>query len=617
MAREPFLDALKHRVLVGDGAYGTLFARRGLLAAGHIGPVLNLLKPGFVQAAHAEYIAAGTEVVETNTFGADRLTLAAADITATPTEICRAGARLAREAAGDNLWVLGTIAPISRAAGKLSEQERAETIIEQAQGLVEGGVDALLLETYSDLDDLLLAVQALTSRYPHMPVVAQMAFTLAGTTTTGISPEKMVASLEKTAVAVIGANCGGGETAAIEVLKRLVVLTTKPISIYPNRGLADFDDLGRPVYIESGDYFARSARRLADLGANLIGGCCGTTPDDIRRLKGLAGGRRPSMRHGLVRAEPKAAPAAGGAPTFPLQRTMEQDLRQGRVVIAEVDPPRGVDATHEVAGSRTLVEAGVDAITIADNPLSVMRMSNLALASILTRELNVRIVLHVACRDRSLIGTQSHLLGAYAMGITNILAVTGDPVATQAYKGSSGVFDMASHKLIEMISSFNKGEFTAGRGENFRTAFFVGGAFNCASLKLENEVKRFERKMIAGARFIMTQPVFDLDTAKRVSDACASLNLPLILGVMPLVSERNAEFLHHEVPGIDVPESVRARMAGKSGKAGREEGLAIAREMMQQIAPHVQGYYLITPMGRYEMIADLTRFAKSLAPARA
>jgi len=617
MSREPFVEALKRRVLIGDGAYGTLFARRGLLAHGHIGPVLNLLKPGFVQAAHGEYISAGSEVIETNTFGADRFTLAAADVTATPTEICRAGARLAREAAGESAYVLGTIAPISRAASKLAEPERALVVTEQARGLVEGGVDALLLETYSDLDDLLFAVNALYEAFPDTPIVAQMAFTLASTTTTGISPERMANGLNNSPAAVIGANCGGGETAAIEVLKRLVELTTKPISIYPNRGLADFDDLGRPVYIESGDYFAKSARRLADLGANLIGGCCGTTPDDIRRLKGLAGGRRPSVRQPMVPAEPKRAPTHAPSNAFPLQKTLEDDLRQRRVVIAEVDPPRGVDAGAEVAGSRLLVEAGVDAITIADNPLSVMRMSNLALASILTRELNVRIVLHVACRDRSLIGTQSHLLGAYAMGITNILAVTGDPVATQAYKGSSGVFDMASHKLIEMISSFNKGEFTAGRGETFQTSFYVGGAFNCASLKLENEVKRFERKMQAGARFIMTQPVFDAEMARAVAGACAALNLPLILGVMPLVSERNAEFLHNEVPGIKVPDAVRARMAGKSGKKGRDEGVAIAREMMEQIAGKVQGYYLITPMGRYEMIADLARFAKSLAPLSA
>lgn len=617
MPREPFLDALKRRVLIGDGAYGTLFARRGLLAHGHIGVVLNLLKPGFVQAAHGEYIAAGSEVIETNTFGADRFTLAAADVTATPTEVCRAGAQLAREAAGESAYVLGTIGPISRAASKLPDADRAEVVIEQGRGLVEGGADALLLETYSDLEDLLFAVQSLHAAFPDTPIVAQMAFTLAGTTTTGISPQRMAAALEASPAAVIGANCGGGETAAIEVLKRLVELTQKPLSIYPNRGLADFDDLGRPVYIESGDYFARSARRLADLGANLIGGCCGTTPDDIRRLKGLAGGRRPSIRQPVVHAEPKRAPAPAPSSAFPLQVTLEQDLRQRRVVIAEVDPPRGIDAAEEVAGSRALVESGVDAITIADNPLSVMRMSNLALASILTRELNVRIVLHVACRDRSLIGTQSHLLGAYAMGITNILAVTGDPVATQAYKGSSGVFDMASHKLIEMISSFNKGEFTAGRGQTFQTGFYVGGAFNCATLKLENEVKRFERKMQAGARFIMTQPVFDLEMAQRVAEATAPLGLPLIMGVMPLVSERNAEFLHNEVPGIKVPEEVRARMAGKSGPKGRAEGVAIAREMMQGIAPHVQGYYLITPMGRYEMIADLAAFAKSLAPARA
>ena len=222
-------------------------------------------------------------------------------------------------------------------------------------------------------------------------------------------------------------------------------------------------------------------------------------------------------------------------------------------------------------------------------------------------------MLHIACRDRSLIGTQSHLLGAYAMGISNILAVTGDPVATQAYKGSSGVFDMASHKLIEMISRFNQGEFATGKDGGARTNFFVGGAFNCASRKLENEVKRFQRKVQAGARYIMTQPVFDIEKAREVTAAVRPLGVPLILGVMPLVSERNAEFLHHEVPGIDVPESIRERMKGKRGEKGRAEGVAISKELMEEIAPEVQGYYLITPMNRYEMIAELTRHARSFA----
>src|SRR5690606_29827331 len=253
-----------------------------------------------------------------------------------------------------------------------------------------------------------------------------------------------------------------------------------------------------------------------------------------------------------------------------------------------------------------IVDAGADALTIADNPLSIMRMSNLAFGALLMQQMDARILLHIACRDRSLIGTQSHLLGAYAMGISNILAVTGDPVATQAYKGSSGVFDMASHKLIEMISRFNQGEFATGG--DARTNFFVGGAFNCASRKLENEVKRFQRKVQAGARFIMTQPVFDPARAREVIEAVRPLGVPLVLGIMPLVSERNAEFLHHEVPGIDVPDTVRARMTGKRGEKGRAEGVEISKELMSEIAPHVQGFYMITPMNRFDMIAELTRY---------
>lgn len=608
---EPFLEALKHRVLVGDGAYGTLLASRGLVVGGGVGPVLNIAKPNFVLAAHQEYLDAGSEVIETNTFGADPLALASAEANADSFDICKAGAELARQAAADKAYVVGAIGPLFRSSAKLTDAERRDFLAMQAKGLVEGGVDAILLETYPDLPELLFAIAAVRSVAAKTPLIAQMAFTLAGTTTTGVSPERMVKALADQPVDVIGANCGGGESAAIEVCKRMVELTDKPISIYPNRGLADFDDHGRPIYIESSDYFARSARRLADLGANLIGGCCGTTPEDIRRLKLQVSARKPSMRQPRVPAEP----ALQKAPREPMkvQAALEEDLRSRRVVVAEVDPPRGIDASRELDGAKLIVEAGADAITIADNPLSIMRMSNLAFASLLMQRVDTRIVLHVACRDRSLIGTQSHLLGAYAMGISNILAVTGDPVATQAYKGSSGVFDMASHKLIEMISRFNQGDFATGKDSDAKTSFFVGGAFNCASLRLENEVKRFQRKVQAGARYIMTQPVFDVETARNVVESARSLSVPLILGIMPLVSERNAEFLHHEVPGIDVPEAVRRRMTGKRGEKGRAEGVAISKELMSEIAPEVQGFYLITPMNRYDMIADLTRHARETA----
>ena len=605
---QPFLEALKHKVLVGDGAYGTLLSSRGLVAGGGVGPVLNISKPNFVMSAHGEYLDAGAEVIETNTFGADKLALAAADANTTSFDVCKAGAELARQAASGRAYVVGAMGPLFRSSGKLSEPERRDCYTDQTKGLIAGGVDALLLETFPDLDELVFAIAAVREVAPTTPLIVQMAFTLAGTTTTGISPERMVAALAVQPVDVIGANCGGGESAAIEVCRRIVELTDKPISIYPNRGLADFDDRGRPIYIESGDYFARSARRLADLGANLIGGCCGTTPDDIRKLKGQISARKPSQRHARI---PSKAVKPSTARPIVVQPTLEADLKTRRIVVAEVDPPRGVDASTELAGARQIVDAGADALTIADNPLSIMRMSNLAFGALLMQQMEARILLHIACRDRSLIGTQSHLLGAYAMGISNILAVTGDPVATQAYKGSSGVFDMASHKLIEMISRFNQGDFATGA--DVRTNFFVGGAFNCASRKLENEVKRFQRKVQAGARFIMTQPVFDIAKAREVIEAARPLGVPLVLGIMPLVSERNADFLHHEVPGIDVPESVRTRMVGKRGEKGRAEGVEISKELMGEIAHEVQGFYMITPMNRFDMIAELTKYAHTLA----
>jgi methionine synthase / methylenetetrahydrofolate reductase(NADPH) len=608
---KPFLEALKSRVLIGDGAYGTLLSGRGLVASGGVGPMLNLVKPAFVASAHQEYLDAGADVIETNTFAADTHALLAAEANATGRDVCLAGAKIARKVAGDKAYVLGVVGPLFRSAAKLKSSERKHLYQEQFKALVEGGVDALLLETFSGLDEIVFAVRAAHEVAKGKPIIAQMAFTLSGTTTSGVSPERMVKALENEPCDVIGANCGGGESAAIVAARRITELTSKPVSIFPNRGLADFDDLGRPVYIESHDYFARSARRIADFGVNLIGGCCGTTPDDIRSLKKALTARKPSVRQPKVETPP--APEKPKPPAHvPMQPSLEADMQKRRIVVAEVDPPRGTDASTEIEGSKLLVEAGADAITIADNPLSIMRMSNLALATLLMQQMDARILLHIACRDRSLIGTQSHLLGAHALGISNILAVTGDPVATQAYQGSSGVFDMASHKLIELISSFNRGDFDTGKN-GLRTNFYVGGAFNCASRKLENEVKRFQRKIQAGARFIMSQPVFDIQRARKVTQACGVLNVPLLLGIMPLVSERNAEFLHHEVPGIDVPEATRKRMEGLRGAKGRAEGLEIAKELMSEIADEVDGFYLITPMNRYDMIADLTTHAHNLA----
>lgn len=607
---EPFLDALKKRVLVGDGAYGTLFSRRGLSTPGLVSPLLNLAKPGFVKAIHEEYLRAGADVIETNTFGASRPVLEAAGMGERARDVWVKGAQIARDAANGKAWVLGSIGPLGRVGLKLTPEERQAAYAEQARGLAEGGVDAILFETFSDLEDISLAIAGGKEAAPSTPLMAQMAFSIAGTTTSGVSPETMLDALTKLRIDVIGANCGGGESAAIEVIRRIAQRTSMPISVYPNRGLADFDENGRPIYIEGADYFAKSARRLADLGANLIGGCCGTGPEEIKKLKVLLAGRLVSARHPAAASSGKRAAVRHA--TLKVQKTLGVELARGGVVVAEIDPPRGVDATEQLEGAKKVTAAGVDAITIADNALSVMRMGNLALAQLFMRELNARIILHVACRDRSLMGTQSHLLAAYAMGISNILAVTGDPIATQAHQGSSGVFDMSSTKLIELISRINRGEFTAEADGDLRTNFYIGAAFNSATRSLENETKRLERKKQAGAGFVMTQPVFSVEAARAVANTIAPLNMPVLLGVMPLVSERNAEFLHNEVPGIQIPESVRARMAGKSGKAGRAEGMAIAREMMEQVSEQVAGFYLITPFDRYDMIAELAKAAKSL-----
>ncbi len=609
--KRDFLKELRERVIIADGAMGTMLMARGLSVAGVPAPALNLVRPTFIKAIHQEYLEAGAELIETNTFTATRPVLEAAQLGERTRDINIEGVKLAREAAADRAWVAGAIGPIGPRSQKMEQDEIIAAYREQALALVDGGVDVLLIETFGDIEDARSAVLAARSISRDIPLILQMAFTLTGSTTSGVTPRAMVEAFKGEPIDVIGHNCGGGERAAAAAAAKLASLTAKPVSIYSNRGLADLDEHGRPVYITSPDYFARQGEAVIELGVNLIGGCCGTTPEDIAALTAVLGKKRKPARRATKAATVVTKPEVA-LPPIVWQTPLTKLAGDGVRVIAEVDPPRGLNYRKDLEGAHELLAAGVHSITIADNPLGVMRMSNLAMAAILIRELNANITLHLACRDRNLLGSQSHLFGAAALGITNLLAITGDPVATQAHAESSGVFDVSSQNLMKVIRSMNEGALSPESDGSLRTKFCIGGAFNSGVKRLDAEAKRAERKVEAGASFFMTQPVFDITTANQILDLLEPLKVPVFIGVMPLLSERNAEFLHNEVPGITIPDLVRERMRGKKGKEGREEGLKLSKELLEGFAPRSRGVYLITPMGHYSMVAELARYARSL-----
>jgi len=601
-----FLDRLNNRVLVGDGATGTMLYSHGVSLEANF-EHLNLVRPGLVLELHAEYIAAGAQLIETNTFGANYTKLQAIGLEKKLRDINLAGTRLARQAAaGKDVFVAGSVGPLARIKGEereLTPAEMVEIFRQQCQPLAEGGVDLLLLETFSTLPQLLCALAA--AKETGLPVIASMAYLENGRISGGIEVEQVVAALAAAGADVIGANCGAGPLEILHTLRRMAAVTDLPLAAFPNSGFPEYLD-GRYIYRTTPDYFAEMALEMASAGANLIGGCCGTTPAHIQRLAELLKGIKPATRQAL--------------PVFavtPEHREPEQQKggfldRWGKepVVTVELEPPRGLDCSKVLAGSRALKEAGADAINLAENALARVRVGNIALASLIQHEVDIEVIVHITCRDRNLLGLQSDLMGASLLGIRHVLAVTGDPASLGEQAGASSVFDLNSFGLIKLLTDLNAGVNAAGTSIGRGTGFSIGCAFNPNSPKIEVQLGRLEKKVANGARFVQTQPIYDLTRLDEMLAKTAHLDIPILPGILPLVSERNTEFLHNEVPGIVIPEEIRARMRGKEKEAGVREGLAIAREFITAAREKVGGFYLMPPFGKYEIAVELVKFIK-------
>ncbi|OGU15845.1 MAG: bifunctional homocysteine S-methyltransferase/methylenetetrahydrofolate reductase [Geobacteraceae bacterium GWC2_53_11] len=597
--KNSILKRLQSEVLIGDGAIGTMLYAKGVSLDSNFDH-LNLVRPKLVAELTREYIAAGAQVIETNTFGANSTKLSAIGLGHKVEEINLAGARIAREAAGDTVLVAGSVGPLVPLKG--SEHVLGNTQIEdafrvQCRALAQGGVDFLLLETFSSLDQLQLAVKV--ARETRLPVSASLAFLEGGRSSDGSSVEKFCQAMEAAGADIIGANCGAGPLELLKVIKRMAAVTDKPISAYANSGFPEYLD-GRYIYRATPEYFADMAAEMVAAGANLVGGCCGTTPDHITALARTLSGKPPA-----VRSKVPVISVAEPAQAQPIVTSFLDNWGKRTVITVELDPPKGLDCSKIIAGCRRLKEAGADAINLAENPLARPRMGNIALGSLIQREVGIEVIVHITGRDRNLIGMQSDLMGASLLGIRSILAVTGDPATMGDHAGASSVFDLHSFTLIKLLSDMNSGVNAIGNPIGSGTGFTVGAAFNPNTKNMGVQAERLRKKIAEGARFAQTQPIYDPDILLAALEATRDCTIPFLPGIMPLVSERNAEYLNNEVPGISVPDAVRARMKGLDKEAGVREGLSIAREFIDATFGRVGGYYLIPPFGKHELAVEL------------
>ncbi|BCA80928.1 bifunctional homocysteine S-methyltransferase/methylenetetrahydrofolate reductase [Desulfuromonas sp. AOP6] len=603
-----FLDRLASEVIVGDGAMGTLLYARGVPLDANF-EYLNLINPALIEQVHRDYAAAGAMLLETNTFGANALRLGTVGLEKKVRVINESAARLARTAAGADRFVAGSVGPLIRPKGEQSDlgvAEKEEIFRQQMEALAEGGVDLFLLETFSSIDDLELAVGV--GRSLGLPVVAQMAFVEEGNTREGGSAEEVARRLTAAGAAVIGANCGSGPREILRVLERMAQVSNLPLSAFANSGFPQYVD-GRYIYLATPEYFAAMGRDMVAVGASLLGGCCGTSPDHIRALAQAVAGLSPVVREPVAHTAAPSPPAA--SPSVPARPTFLAHWGRRPVVTVELDPPKGLQTGKILVGARMLSKAGVDAISLAENPLARIRMSNIALARIIQEEVGIEAIVHLTGRDRNLIGLHSELMGAHHLGIRNVLAVTGDPVSVGNESGATSVFDLNSIGILKLLSALNAGRNLLGADLGGSTDFLVGAAFNPNAANLEGQLKKLEKKIEAGARFVQTQPVYSLDILARLVERTAPYDIPVLVGILPLVSERNAEFLHNEVPGIVLPDSVRERMRGKTGEAGVLEGMNIAGELIAWGRGKVGGYYLMPPFGRVELAMELLKKIRS------
>ena len=604
-----FLSRIKQSPVLCDGAMGTLLYAKGIFINRSYDE-LNLSQPDLIRGIHHDYLQAGAEIIETNTFGANSFRLARHSLADKVRDINRMGARLAREAAKSfDVWVAGSVGPLGtriEPLGKTSFQEARDSFREQIGTLAESGVDLLILETFGYLEEIHQAILAAKEVSPSLPIVAQVTIDEDGNCLDGSDPDTFVPKLEEWGADVIGCNCSVGPVAMLDAMERVRAATSLPIAAQPNAGIPRSVE-GRNIYLCSPEYMASYARKFVAAGVKLVGGCCGTTPEHIRVMKsalrvGEARGRAASAHVTNSQTSPKAVAA------IPLENrsVLGAKLAHGDfVTMVEIVPPKGIDIRKEVEGARFLKSVGVDAVNIPDSPRASARMSNQALSLLIQREVGIEVILHYTCRDRNVLCIQSDLLGAAAVGIRNLICITGDPPKMGNYPDATAVFDVDAIGLVNIAHSLNRGLDLGGNPIGTGTGFVIGVGANPGLTDLDEEVRRFEYKVEAGAEYAVTQPVFDMRLLENFLKRIEHCRIPVIAGIWPLVSVRNAEFMKNELR-VSVPDSILERMArAQTPETARAEGVAIAREMLMAARQIAQGAQISAPMGRYTSAVDV------------
>jgi methionine synthase / methylenetetrahydrofolate reductase(NADPH) len=603
-------------IVVFDGAMGTMLYSKGVFI-NQCYDELNVRAPELVRDVHAQYVNAGADVIETNSFGANRVKLTQYGLRDQVHELNRAAAAVARAAAGDRALVAGAIGPLGvrlEPFGPTSKEEAREIFREQMAGLVDGGIDLFILETFSDLDEIEQAILAARDANPSKPLIAQMTIGADCLTPYGAAPDAVARALDAWGADVIGVNCSVGPQTILECIEKMTPHTRRKLSAQPNAGMPR-DVGGRSMYMASPEYMATYARHLVQAGAKIVGGCCGTTPDHIHAM---VEGIRPLAPRLAARQSSSASIAPTSRPTSNVQpptlaepvpfaersRWAAKLSRKQFVTSVEIVPPRGVDASRMLSDVTRLKTAGVDAVNVPDGPRAQSRMGALMTSVLIEQQVGIETVTHYACRDRNLLGMLSDLLGASAVGLRNLLIITGDPPKMGPYPDATAVFDVDSIGLTNLVHNLNQGLDPGGNAIGQPTRFAVGVGVNPVAIDPALELRRLEWKVDAGAEFAITQPVFDPAQLERFVDKLGSSHIPIVAGIWPLVSVRNAEFLANEVPGVSVPDEIITRMRRANEKSKEHavaEGIAVAREMLERVRSIVQGAQVSAPFGKVEL----------------
>ncbi|MFQ5604362.1 MAG: bifunctional homocysteine S-methyltransferase/methylenetetrahydrofolate reductase [bacterium] len=598
-----FLEELDKRVILFDGAMGTMLYSRGVFI-NQCFDQINLTNPRLVKEIHSGYANSGADVLQTNTFGANRYKLLKHGLTDSLQAINYQGAKLARDVAGKQLYVAGSIGPLGvkiEPWGKLSKEEAQEAFSEQAKALLNGGVDLFILETFSDLSEIQQAIIAI-KKVSDLPLIAEMTIDSSGNSLYGTATETFIYQLDKWGADAVGINCSVGPPPMMDALEKMVHVTKKPIIIQPNAGNPRVVE-ERNMYLASPEYMSEYAMRFIKGGAKIVGGCCGTTPEHIKAMEKSVRMLSPKQHNFSIHIPDEIIEEAQPVPMAEKSQFAAKLNREELVTSVEVVPPRGSDPSKTLKATKRLKQFGVDAINVPDGPRAMCRMGAQHLSILIEQTVGIETILHYCCRDRNLLGMQSDIMGLFAVGLRNILIITGDPPKMGDYPDATAVFDVDSIGLTNMVNRTNHGVDLGGTRLDAPTAFLIGVGLNPGAIDVETEIRRFEWKVDAGAEYAITQPVFDPQILLDFLPKIQHVRIPIIAGIWPLVSLRNAEFMNNEVPGATVPEKYMQRMRSaqeKSKEAAREEGIRIAQEAMEQVREHVAGFQVSAPFGNVE-----------------